>query len=424
MNVKGTPGRGLLGTTIGFFFGFAAVSLYGPTAIHFKEAMGLTPAMMGLLVAIPALSGSLLRIPFGAWVDSNGGKKPFLILLLLSVIGLGGVTLLLNMAYPDKMHGLYWLILLLGFLSGAGIATFSVGIAQTSYWFPRNKQGMALGTYAGLGNLAPGIFSLILPLFLQHFGFISAYFAWFLFLIAGTILYALIAQNAHYFQFRKKGSSPEESRKLALELGQEMFPAGNVKESLLNSARVKNTWALVALYFTTFGGFIGLTAWFPIYWRQLFEFPLVRAGLFTAIFSLTASLVRVYGGKLADRAGGENVSMISLVIVLVASVVLTFTQTVAVGFIAMLILAIGMGINNAAVFRLVPDYVPKAIGGASGWIGGLGAFGGFAIPPVMGAMASAYGKSGYALGFMVFIILSVLSIGVVILLKKQRPHRA
>ncbi len=203
-----------------------------------------------------------------------------------------------------------------------------------------------------------------------------------------------------------------------------MFPAGNVKESLLNSARVKNTWALVALYFTTFGGFIGLTAWFPIYWRQLFEFPLVRAGLFTAIFSLTASLVRVYGGKLADRAGGENVSMISLVIVLAASVVLTFTQTVAVGFIAMLILAIGMGINNAAVFRLVPDYVPKAIGGASGWIGGLGAFGGFAIPPVMGATASAYGKSGYALGFMVFIILSVLSIGVVILLKKQRPHRA
>ncbi len=423
MNVRGTRSRGLLGTTIGFFFGFAAVSLYGPTAIHFKEAMGLTPAMMGLLVAIPALSGSLLRIPFGAWVDSNGGKKPFLILLLLSVAGLGGVTLLLNTAYPDRMHGLYWLVLLLGFLSGAGIATFSVGIAQTSYWFPRSKQGMALGTYAGLGNLAPGIFSLILPLYLQHFGFISAYFAWFLFLLAGAVLYALIGQNAHYFQFRNKGKSTEESRKLALDLGQEMFPSGSVKDSLVNSARVKNTWALVALYFTTFGGFIGLTAWFPTYWRQLFDFPLVRAGLFTALFSLTASVVRVYGGKLADRAGGENVSMISLVIVLATSVILTFTQSVAVGFIAVLVLAIGMGINNAAVFKLVPDYVPKAIGGASGWIGGLGAFGGFAIPPVMGAIASAYGKAGYALGFVVFIILSLLSIGIVILLKKQRQHQ-
>ena len=44
--VKGSPSQGLLGTTLGFFFGFAAVSLYGPTAIKFKEAMELTPAML------------------------------------------------------------------------------------------------------------------------------------------------------------------------------------------------------------------------------------------------------------------------------------------------------------------------------------------------------------------------------------------
>ena len=79
--IKGTPTIGLIGTTLGFFFGFAAVSLYGPTAIKFKEAMDLSPALMGLLVAIPALSGSLLRIPFGAWVDITGGRNPFLILL-------------------------------------------------------------------------------------------------------------------------------------------------------------------------------------------------------------------------------------------------------------------------------------------------------------------------------------------------------
>jgi NNP family nitrate/nitrite transporter-like MFS transporter len=180
---KGTPKIGLLGTTLGFFFGFAAVSLYGPTAIKFKEAMDLSPALIGLLVAIPSLSGSLLRIPFGAWVDITGGRRPFLILLGLSVIGLGGVTLLLNVAYPDQLHNSYGLILFLGMLSGCGIATFSVGIGQTSYWYPLNKQGMALGTYAGLGNLAPGLFSLILPLYLQRFGFISAYFSWFLFLL-------------------------------------------------------------------------------------------------------------------------------------------------------------------------------------------------------------------------------------------------
>jgi NNP family nitrate/nitrite transporter-like MFS transporter len=339
------------------------------------------------------------------------------------VIGLGGVTVLLNLSYPEKMHGLFGLILFLGFLSGAGIATFSVGIAQTSYWFPKKKQGMALGTYAGLGNLAPGVFSLILPFYLQSFGFISAYFAWFLFLLMGTIIYAIIGQNTYYFQFRKAGKTDEESRKMAMELGQEMFPSGNVKDSLINSAKVRNTWALVALYFTSFGGFIGLTAWFPIYWSQLHDFSVIKAGTLTAIFSLTASVLRVYGGKFADKAGGEKISLISLIIVLVASIILSFTQSVTIGFLSVILLAIGMGINNGAVFKLVPDYVPKAIGGASGWIGGLGAFGGFAIPPVMGAVASSYGKTGYALGFIVFVILSILSIGIVVVLKKQQQNQ-
>jgi MFS transporter, NNP family, nitrate/nitrite transporter len=412
-HVKGTPKIGLLGTTLGFFFGFAAVSLFGPTAIKFKEALDLTPAMTGLLVAIPALSGSLLRIPFGAWVDITGGRKPFLILLIASIIGLGGVTLLLNVAYPERMHGLYGLILLLGMLSGCGIATFSVGIGQTSYWFPRNKQGMALGVYGGLGNLAPGLFSLILPLYLQRYGFISAYFAWFLFLVTGTIAYAFIGTNSYYFQYRKAGRSDSESREEARKLGQEVFPSGNVRDSLVNSAKTRNTWALVALYFTTFGGFIALTAWFPIYWSQFHGFSPVKAGIFTAIFSLLASLFRVMGGSLSDKAGGEKTSLLSLLLVLIAAGVLMFTHTIGIGIAAVILLAIGMGVNNAAVFKLVPLYVPKAIGGAAGWIGGIGAFGGFAIPPVMGAMVDVYGKAGYARGFSIFVLLAMVSIFII-----------
>lgn len=419
LHIKGTPAIGLLGTTLGFFFGFAAVSLYGPTAIKFKEAMNLTPAMIGLLVAIPSFSGALLRIPFGAWVDTTGGRIPFLILLIASVIGLGGVTLLLIMAYPNNMHGLYGLILLLGTLSGCGIATFSVGIGQTSYWFQKNKQGMALATYAGLGNLAPGIFSLILPIYLLHFGFISAYFAWFVFLITGTIAYSFIGTNSYYFQFRKAGKSDAESREAARKLGQEVFPSGNVKDSLLNSARIRNTWALVARYFTTFGGFIALTAWFPIYWSQFHGFSPVKAGILTAVFSIAASICRVLGGSISDKAGGEKTCLFSMVLVLLASGILMFTYKAGTGIIAVVLLAIGMGVNNAAVFKLVPTYVPKAIGGAAGWIGGIGAFGGFVIPPVMGAIANIYNYSGYALGFSVFSLLAAISIIIIYVLLRN-----
>ncbi len=423
LHLKGSPKQGLLGTTIGFFFGFAAVSLYGPTAIYFKEALNLTPAMMGLLVAIPALTGSLLRIPFGAWVDITGGRQPFIILLCTSVVGMGGVTLLLYTSYPGEMQGMYGLILFLGMLSGCGIATFSVGIGQTSYWFPRNQQGMALGTYAGLGNLAPGLFSLILPFYLQQFGFIPAYFAWLLFLVAGTLIYIFVGVNTYYFQLRKAGKSDEESLDIAKKLGQEVFPSGNVKDSLLNSAKAGQTWALVVLYFTSFGGFIALTAWFPIYWNQFHEFSLVKAGIFTAIFSISASLFRVVGGSISDRLGGEKTSFYSLILVLFGSAILMISHNTAYCIVAVIILSVGMGINNAAVFKMVPIFVPKCIGGAAGWIGGLGAFGGFVIPPLMGAIADSNNTIGYARGFSVFLILSIFSIAIVNILIKQHEKR-
>lgn len=420
MNKTGNSTRGLAGTTLGFFFGFAAVALYGPTAIKFKEAMDLTPALLGLLIAIPALSGSLLRIPFGAWVDTTGGKKPFYILMLMSVIGLGGVTLLLYTSYPDGMKGMYSLVLFLGFLSGCGIATFSVGIGQTSYWFPRNRQGFALGTFGGLGNLAPGLFSLILPIFLTYYGFITAYFAWFLFLLSGTILYGIVGVNAYYFQYRKAGLPVEEAREKARLDGQEIFPTGGVKDSLVNSAKIRNTWALVALYFTTFGGFIALTAWFPTYWSEYQGFAPVKAGLYTAIFSIFASVLRVPGGSIADKLGGERVALFSMIAILVAASVLTFANAIPVSLIAVLLLAAGMGIANAAIFKLVPVYVAKAVGGAAGWVGGLGAFGGFVLPPIMGAIAGKLGNIGYARGFSVFIALAMINLVIIYMLIKKK----
>jgi NNP family nitrate/nitrite transporter-like MFS transporter len=79
--IRGTPRLGLFGATLGFFVGFGAVALFGPTAVRFRDAMDLSPLALGFLIAMPALSGSLLRIPFSAWVDTTGGRKPFLVLL-------------------------------------------------------------------------------------------------------------------------------------------------------------------------------------------------------------------------------------------------------------------------------------------------------------------------------------------------------
>ncbi len=425
--LKGKPNRGLFGATLGFFIGFAAVALFGPTATHLQDVMHLSPMMVGLLVAAPALSGSLLRIPFSAWVDTTGGRKPFLVLLLVSLAGMLGLFLVIHFFYPDRLtKGFYPLLLLLGILCGCGIANFSVGISQVSYWFPQRKQGRALAVFAGVGNLAPGMFSFLLPLALGTLGLAGSYMTWLLFLLAGVVLYAIFGRNAWYFQFRAEGRSPEEARRLAEEQGQSLFPAGSLSDSLRISARVWRTWALVWIYFTTFGGFIALTAWLPTYWKSNFEVSAVEAGLLTGLYSVLTSAIRVVGGVLSDqlREGGENTAILALLIMLSGAFIMTSTDQFELALPGEILLAFGMGVCNAAVFKLVPQEIPQAVGGAAGWVGGLGAFGGFIIPPMLGFAVSNLGKRGYSIGFIVFVFLALFSLSMAWILKYTREGSA
>ncbi len=416
---RGTPRSGLIGATLGFFVGFAAVALFGPTARRFQEVMELTPLMVGFLVAMPALSGSILRIPFSAWVDTTGGRKPFLVLLALSVVGMAGVLAVVWLLYPDRLTAAtYPLLLLLGVLCGCGIATFSVGISQVSYWYPQGSQGRVLAIFAGFGNVAPGIFSFLIPVALGSIGLAGSYLAWLAFLAAGTAVYVLTGRNAWYFQLRRRGLDDAAARERAREQGQELFPAGSLRESLARSARVWRTWALVAVYFTTFGGFIAMTAWLPTYWTELHGTPELTAGLLTGVYSILASLIRIPGGFLADARGGAITGAVALVVLLAGALVASLSAGLGPAVAGIVLMAIGMGVTNAAVFKLVPQVVPDAVGGAVGWVGGLGAFGGFAIPPVLGWAVRAWGDAGYARGYLVFVALAALSLGMVWLARR------
>ena len=85
-----------------------------------------------------------------------------------------------------------------------------------------------------------------------------------------------------------------------------------------------------------------------------------------------------------------------------------------------LLIALGMGVANAAVFKMVPKYVPQAVGGASGLVGGLGALGGFIIPPILGLFAGALGDQGYSGGFFVYVVLAAAAIMVSVGFIKSR----
>jgi len=409
----GNSYTGLAAATVGFFAGFAGVALIGPVSTQFSSAMGLSGLLVGLLVAAPQLAGSLLRIPFGAWVDRAGGKKPFTILLGLSLVGMAGLIGVLVLYYPDGLtRELYPVVFVFAALSGCGVATFSVGTTQVSYWFPEDRQGFAQAVYAGLGNSSPGISTLVLPVALVALGLTGAYVAWFALLLVGTVAYVLTASDAYYFQLRERGASEEEARARAREEGQELFPEGDAVAGLKTAAATGATWLLAALYFTSFGGFLALTTWLPTYWSAFHGFDARTAGVLTAVaFVLLATFIRIPGGDLSDRFGGEVTAIASYAVVLCGAALLALADSVLLSVLATVLLAVGMGVANAAVFGMIPEYVSEAVGSASGLVGGLGAFGGFVVPPVLGVFVGTFGMAGYTYGFVTYVALAAVAIG-------------
>jgi NNP family nitrate/nitrite transporter-like MFS transporter len=390
------------------------VALYGPAAHNFQQSMHLSPLLVGLLVAAPQLTGSLLRIPFGAWVDKVGGRLPMLTLFAASLVGMAGLVFIL-LVVPRVTPGLYPVILLFGFLSGCSVASFSVGIPQVSYWFPRDRQGTTLGIYGGVGNLAPGLFTLLLPLAIGSIGLAGSYVAWFVFLLVGAVIYGICVRDAPYFQARAQGLEPAAARAVAADAGQELFPRDSVWGALALAAEETRTWGLTFLYFVSFGGFLALTAWFPTYWINLHQMSLAQAGVLGGVgFSLLAAVSRVLGGSLAERFGGERMALCAFLIVLVGAALLSLFTGFALDVGGELLIGFGMGLANAAVFKMVPKYVPQAVGGASGLVGGLGALGGFIIPPLLGVFAGVFGGAGYAGGFFTYVVLAAAAIAVTI----------
>lgn len=411
--VRGTRNQAMWLATLGFFGGFAGVSVFGPLVPKFKDLLDLSPFAAGMLAAIPALTGSLLRIPFGAAVERAGGRKPFVALLVITNLGMIGLLVLLGTSYPHAMSGTYPLLLLLGALIGCGIATFSVGIGQVSYWFPRKNQGGALGIYAGLGNTSPGLSSLFLPMAVGAMGMLSAYSVWFAILLAVTLVYGIFIKDAPWFQLKRQGHDVPTDQ-LAELGGGEVAPTGGAWAGLKLAAGTPATWMLVFFYFLSFGGFLAFTSWLPTFWSSMYGTTLAEAGLLTATFSLLSAVIRVPGGLLSDRISITYALPGNFLLMLAGSVVLSFSGTFAVSLLATLAVAAGMGLQNAIVFKLLPRYIPDAVGGASGWIGGLGALGGFVIPPVIGVVTGMVGgTAGYARGFLPFAVLVVLALPVV-----------
>ena len=259
-------------------------------------------------------------------------------------------------------------LLVAAFFCGLALASFSVGTGFVSRWYPPQKQGSSLGIY-GAGNIGQSLASFGAPVIVGAFGFVWGFWAFGLLTCLWLALWLLLARN----------------------------PPGRIPpktwSDVVAPLRNRMSWVLSLYYFLTFGGFVAMAVYLPTLLTDLFGLMPKDAGLRTAGFVLLATLMRPFGGTLADRIGGRAILLCVFPFVALMALFLAVPNMATFTFGA-LGMAAAIGLGNGAVFKLAPEYFPKEVGVVTGLIGAAGGLGGFFPPLLLGAMKQNVGHYG------------------------------
>ena len=380
-----SPGWNLALGTLAFALCFSAWGLIAPLAKKFEDTLDLSSTRTAVLIAIPVVLGSLLRIPLGVLTDRFGGRKVFSAVLAASAVP----AVLLGYAHS------YWALVGVGFLLGLSGASFAVGIPFVSGWFTKERQGFAVGIY-GMGNIGTAVAAFSAPAVYVHWG--QDVLGW----SAGAILLL----GALVFLYGARDAPRAAPRSHYAEV-------------------VKAGWRLYRLaffYFITFGGFVAMSIFLPKLLKDWFGYSLVDAGLRAAGFTIAATIARPVGGVLADRLGAYPVLVLAFAGVAVDAAVLATIASdphIVPVTVASLTLACFFGAGNGAVFKLVPTEFPHDAGAAAGIVGAAGGLGGFFPPLVMGVVKDQTGT--YTWGFIGLLVFTAASLTLAVWLLRSAP---
>jgi len=359
-----------------FDLSFMVWVLLGPLGVQIAKDLNLSAAQKGLMVAVPVLSGALLRVVMGVLVDH---VKP----RVAGLIGQSIVLAALGCAWYFGIHT-YEGTLILGVFLGVAGASFAVALPLASRWYPPEHQGKALGI-AGAGNSGTVLAALFAPTLAAAFGWNNVF---------GLALIPLAMVLAAYFILAK--DSPE-------------CPPAKSLADYLAVLKDQDSWWFMFFYSVTFGGFVGLAASLTIYFHDVYGLSAQMAGFFTAACVFCGSLVRPIGGAVADRVGG--IRSLSVMYVGAAACLCIVAIGLPQAWSALIVFALAMlclGMGNGAVFQLVPQRFRKEIGVMTGIVGMAGGLGGFYLASSLGFSKQLTGS--YSTGFLIFAALAVLAL--------------
>jgi NNP family nitrate/nitrite transporter-like MFS transporter len=371
-----------------FDMSFMVWVLLGPLGVQISQDLVLSPAEKGFMVAVPVLSGALLRIAAGIMVDK---MRPKLTGIVLQVI----VIASLLAAWAIGVHS-FAATLGVGLALGVAGASFAVALPLASQWYPPEHQGTALGI-AGAGNSGTVFAALFAPSLAVAFGWHNVLGLAVLPLVVALAVFMLMAKNS------AKAAAPQKTA------------------DYLRVLKVSDAWWFMFLYSVTFGGFVGLSASLTIYFNDRYGLSPVTAGYFTAACVFAGSFVRPIGGAFADRVGGVFSLSIMYAVAACALGMISlgvWSAEMSLGIFMVAMLAFGMG--NGAVFQLIPQGFSREIGVITGLVGMAGGVGGFYLASSLGLSKQLTGS--YHPGFLVFAGLAVAALVALTGLKGRWRH--
>jgi MFS transporter, NNP family, nitrate/nitrite transporter len=377
-------------STTAFTVCFMAWMMFAVIGIPIKQSLGLNETQFGVLIATPVLTGSLIRLPLGMWTDRFGGRIVFLILMLCTVLPIWMISQATE----------FWHFLVTGLFVGIAGGSFTVGIAYCARWFPKNRQGLAMGIF-GMGNTGAAVTKLVAPTIVVAYG-------WTMVPKVYAVLMLITAVLFWVFTFTDETHTADAAQV-------------TVKEQLMTLKDPK-VWRYSQYYSIVFGGYVALSLWMTKYYISEYGFDIQLAALLAAGFSIPGGLLRAVGGWFSDKYGAHTVTWWVLWVGLVCLFFLSYPQTdftihtvsgprnFHIGLsptlftIIMFTMGIAFAIGKASVFKYISDDYPKNIGVVSGVVGLAGGLGGFVLPIMFGALVDVTGVRSSAFMLMFGIV--------------------
>jgi NNP family nitrate/nitrite transporter-like MFS transporter len=365
----------LLTAFVYFDFSFMVWTVLGPLGAQIGESLHLSPEQKGFMVALPILSGAILRITLGLLVDRIGAKNTGIIAQLVVIAGLA-------FAWLSGLPG-YQATLFMGLLLGFAGASFAVALPQAGRWYPPGMQGVVMGL-AGAGNVGVVIDSLLAPRIAAAYGWKSVF---------GLALIPAVLVLAVYVLFSREAQVEVKRKRLI---------------DYITLLRDKDAHWFCFYYTVSFGGFVGLASSYVLYFKSEYGLTPVQAGDFAALCTFVGAILRPIGGAVADRVGGIRSLYTFYALAALALIASPFAHVLGFNVVTFLLASGALGMANGAVFQLLPQRFGKDIGVMTGLVGCGGGVGGFYLASSLGLAKGLTGS--YASGFLVFAALCILAI--------------